>query len=196
MSPALSSLPSGPSATAGPGSIGPLSSPLDLRTRLPRPETGFDWIPLLDLILIGLLFGLVGHRIVFAPGLALELPVAAQVDPALGLDLPSASPPGLPGEVADAVLTVYPNMIFLEGRKIPLARLQNALENSFQERSTSVAPAPSRVLLVKLDRDAPVQQLLDICEIARAAGFARVQLAAEPTAQGGFPAASSGSPLP
>ncbi len=135
-----------------------LTRPLGLESRLTPPDRGLDFVPLLNVLLLGLLFSLLGSRFVFPPGMSVELPRSTQ-----------AALPGLP---AVAVLTARSDNVFLyNGRIHSLDTLTAALQDSRPERDA--------VLLLRLSREVTMQAFLQVCEAARRAGFSQVQIAAE-----------------
>ena len=143
-----------------------MTQPLHLRRYLSTPRTGFDAVPFLDFLLIGLFFILAGSRYLFAPGISIELPTTAY-DP-------------IPGIPASVVLTVQESeLIFFEGRKETMESLPRRLQHYVQTHG-EVAP----ILLLRADRNVDLEDVLRICEMARIAGFGGVQVAAEPTRDG------------
>ena len=142
-----------------------ITSPLDLRRYLTEPDQRLDPVPLLDLILIGLFFVLLGSRFVFAPGLNVELPE-------VGSEALSTLP-------TSAVLTIRENeMILFEGDRVRLGELERRLG----EYMAGEKPEET-ILLVKSDRKVEVQLLLEILDLAHRSGFTRVQIAAEEKAE-------------
>lgn len=146
-----------------------ITEPLNLRGYLrSAPRAGWDFVAVLDLLLIGLLLFANHSRFVFAPGAEVSLAQLAQA--------PLATVAG------SAVLTVRANgMLFFDGRKVQEERLADVLE------SFTVDHPGENELLLKLDHSISVQELIALFEVARAAGFDRVQLAAE-QARGEAPA--------
>ncbi len=147
-------------------SPGSLSSPLDLRRRLARPDVRFDLVPFVDCCILALLFGLLNAEFIFSPGLAMDLPESREA--------------AVSGSSATAVLTVRRNMMLFDGAKYTIEALEPALNAFLGSNRAGRIPADETVLLLKMERDVTAQQFLDICEIARAAGFARIQVASEP----------------
>ncbi|MEX2381746.1 MAG: biopolymer transporter ExbD [Opitutales bacterium] len=150
-----------------------ITRPLQLLDHVKQPAPRFNTVPLVDLALILFCFALFHSKFVFAPGLTIDVrPV----------DLPGVQSVSLSGIEADAVLTIRPNgMLLFEGTILD--------GNNFTDYVAEYVGARTDVvILVWMDRDVSVQALLDVCEKARAAGVAQIQLAAEP----GF---SSGGPV-
>ncbi|MGA2053277.1 MAG: hypothetical protein ABSH19_08200, partial [Opitutales bacterium] len=109
------------------------------------------------------------------------------------LNLPTVSGAPLPGSPADATLTVLTakqnNLFIFEGRIYDLPSLRAELLQ--HHRPPGSAPA---VLLLKAGRNVTVQTLLEICTLARAAGFSTVQIAAEESQSGAIPQNPDASP--
>ncbi|MFP4281396.1 MAG: ExbD/TolR family protein [Opitutales bacterium] len=139
-----------------------ITEPLNLRGYLrAAPRGSWDFLAVLDLLLIvGLLFLHQSHFI-FAPGTEVSL---ASVDAQV-----------MRVGAGAAVLTVRrEGLVFFDGQKIVTGQLPEILAD-FR------AAHPDRTdLLLKADRSLSLQTLTDLFETAEKAGFARVQLAAEP----------------
>ena len=140
-----------------------LSSPLGLQRFLRRADVGFNGIPFLDFLAILFLFALLGSELVFTPGYTFDLP-----------DSRNASLEGLP---VTGVLTLRPNMILFDGAQRNLLNLEGAMRDYLSEQDRADPSTVPQVLLVKMDREVTMDQFLEITEIARAAGFQRVQVA-------------------
>ncbi len=138
-----------------------ITSPLDLRRHLSEIDQRFDFVPFIDLILIGLFSVILGSRFVFAPGLDVELP---KVDSEVLTVLPTA-----------AVLTIRENeMILFEGDRVRIGGLEQKLGEYMTKKKFD-----KTILLVKSDQSVEVRILLEILDLARRSGFSRVQIAAE-----------------
>ncbi|TVR54118.1 MAG: biopolymer transporter ExbD [Puniceicoccaceae bacterium] len=137
-------------------------SPLNLQDQLPRPTRRFPLLPILDVALILLFFGLFQSGFVVAPGLSLELPRTAgePVDHAARFRILTVE------EVEGSELLIF------EGRVLNLAGLERLLP-------TLEKPTRDEVLLIRLDRRVSLETLVRISEVARDAGFERIHLAAE-----------------
>lgn len=140
-----------------------ITRPLDLQSYLKPPSSRINPIPLLDILFIALFFSLLASNFVLAPGLTISLPRGD-----------GGRMAGLP---ADAVLTVHSDkMLFFKERILNLDTLAPVLEKHVQDQAERGAET---ILLLVFDRDVSVQTLLSVSELARGAGVARVQLAAE-----------------
>ncbi len=134
-----------------------LTRPLELDRHLSVPDKRIDVAPLFDALLICLMFLLLGSRFIFSPGETIALPQ-------LGSRV-------APGVATVSVLTYKTDeLMILDGRVITLDRWQ-------QQIGRSKTPAEG-VLLVKADRELPLQTLLRLAELAREAGYSGLQIAA------------------
>jgi biopolymer transport protein ExbD len=139
-----------------------ITRPLNLSTRLRPPPRGFEFLFFVNAGLIALFFVLFGSRFVLSPGLGVDFKVP---------ELRAA----LAGAVAtDVVVAVKgADMAFVEGAKVNFAGLRQYLV----ERAHGQADLR---LLVHADAALTTRELTEIYDMARAAGFAAVQIAAEP----------------
>lgn len=142
-----------------------ITRPLDLATRLRPPPRNFDFLFLVNGALIVLFFGLFGSRFVLSPGLQVEnqnfrIPM-----------MPSATD----GAVVVSLVISLPRsgMALTDDGLMNYPRLRDWLRDRGAQR-------PGMKLLVQADVSVPLQDLIEIHEMARAAGFVGVQLAAEP----------------
>ena len=65
------------------------------------------------------------------------------------------------------------NVILFEGGMYSLPALRKHMESYAKKH-------PGAVMLVRADRQVTMQEFLDLCDMARAVGFANVLVAAEP----------------
>lgn len=139
-----------------------LVDPLNLQQRMRRRPIGvLDPTPFIDLLIIFAVFALGVSRFVQAPGMDVDLVRAATFSQIL------ATP--------SAALTIDPNgSIFFQGLKIPQERLGPTLRAYVEQQ-----PNDSVSLLVMADVSMDLEQLFELMETAREAGFQQVQLAAE-----------------
>lgn len=141
-----------------------ITAPLQLKGYLAEPRFGIDFIPLIDLCLVGLFFALPGSRFITSPGVALDVPtVSAEVLNAI------------PTDAVVTVLTIRDNEIVLfDGSIVRPDAVASVLNDYVAQREGN-----HLVLLIKVDKDVRVQSLLGTCDLARQAGFDIVQIAAE-----------------
>jgi biopolymer transport protein ExbD len=141
--------------------ISRLSSPLGLRTQVSAPERRVDLLPFVDFAFIALLFAFLSSRIIFTPGVA--------------LNLPEAEASQIEGLTSSKVLTVDQGQYLYGGGIYSLETLPRA----FSQNPEGIR---GRVLLIRADRELALQTLVSLSDLARAAGFTRVLVAAEETA--------------
>lgn len=144
-----------------------ITGPLDLQSRLSPPPRDLDFFAWVNVGLIALFFGLLGSRFILAPG----LPIGVGGD--VALDLPLMA--GATAEAGPASVVVSyrrDNVILFEGGKYTLMELRKPMVDYAKKH-------PGAVLLVRADRQVSMQAFLDLCEMARQAGFANVLAAAE-----------------
>lgn len=134
--------------------------PLQLAARIQPLKADVAIVPFLDFLFVAALLALSASTYIFPPGVTVDLPT---LDPA---------PAGMP---AQAVMTVRAgHLLLFEGELVPPEEVAAHLGAYLEERRWR-----DPVLLLKVDRAVDVQELLRLCSDARAAGFARVQIAAE-----------------
>lgn len=144
-----------------------ITSPLDLQSRLSPPPRDLDFFAWVNVGVIALFFGLLGSRFVLASGETIGLQGGG------GIDLPRAGSAAINAEETSVVLSYRSdNVILFEGGKYALPELKKHMEAYAKKH-------PDAVMLVRADRQVSMQAFLDLCEMARAAGFARVVAAAE-----------------
>ncbi len=147
-----------------------ITRPFDLESRLSSPPRDFDFFAWVNVAVIVLFFGLLGSRFVLAPGLPIGVGAAGTFNlPAIGASGQSSA--------ATSVVVSYRgnNVMLFEGGMYGLSDLRKHLELYAQRH-------PGAVMLVRADRQVSVQDFFSLCDMARAAGFAGVQAAAEPQA--------------
>ena len=146
-----------------------ITRPLDLSSRLRPPPRNFDSLFYVSAGLIALMFVLFGSRFVLSPGLGLDFKLPVM-------------PTALPGAAAtDVVIAIKgADLIFVEGAKVDSAGLRSWLIGRAKGH-------PGLRLLVQADATLTTKDLTGIYEMAHDAGFAGVQIAAEPPQQQAIP---------
>jgi biopolymer transport protein ExbD len=139
-----------------------ITRPLNLSSRLKPPPRGFESLFYVNGGLIVLFFVLFGSRFVLSPGLGVDFQVPVM-------------PEALRGAVStDVVIAIKgADMAFVEGAKVNFAGLRQYLLERGQAR-------PGMRLLVQADAALSTGDLTEVYDMARVAGFASVQIAAEP----------------
>ena len=132
-------------------------------------------VPVLDLLVIALLFSLLFTRFVMVPGVR--------------VDLPSSSMQMQQSNLPVAVLTIgNRGMLFFDGGVFEL----NSIDRSFQKYIEEL-PVKDVVLLVKTEGSMDLQLFLELCQMAQDAGFVQVQIAGEhlPNSESALPSTNS-----
>jgi biopolymer transport protein ExbD len=139
-----------------------ITRPLDLASRLRPPQHGYEFVFYVNAGLIALFFVLFGSRFVLSPGLGLDFSLPVM-------------PAALAGAVStDVVVSIKgENLAFVAGAKVDFTGLRGYLN----ERAKGAAALR---LLVQADAALTMRDLTEIYDMAREAGFASVQIAAEP----------------
>jgi biopolymer transport protein ExbD len=144
-----------------------ITQPLELQSRLSPPPRDLDFFAWVNVALIVLFFGLLGSRFVLAPG----MPIGVGGEG--GIDLPQIAGATAGAGPASVVVSYRrDNVILFEGGMYNLPELRKHME-------TYARKHPGAVMLVRADRQVSMQAFLDLCEMARAVGFANVLAAAE-----------------
>ena len=139
-----------------------ITRPLDLAERLRPPLRSYEAVFYLNVGLIALVLVLFGSRFVLSPGLGVdfEVPVMrAALAGAVSTDVVIA----LKGD----------NLAFVDGAKVNFIGLRQFLVERAKVR-------PGCRLLVQADASVTARDLTEVYDMARMAGFASVQIAAEP----------------
>jgi biopolymer transport protein ExbD len=139
-----------------------LISPLNIRIAYQSPKSEMDLIPFLDAVLIGFLFFMLSSRLVFAPGIAVDIPRAdlESLDPVLVTDVMTVSRRGAN------------TLFFYEGALLDFEGLRGMAES---EDSANVGK--KGVLLIKMDADLSIQLQAELVSVAKLMGYSRVQMA-------------------
>jgi biopolymer transport protein ExbD len=144
---------------------GEFTSSFGLLERLKRPEIKVDFIPVLDLMVLALLVSLLFTRFVMLPGVRVNLP---ETDLRMQHDA---------SEVV--VLTIgNEGMLFFAGSVYEHGSIEQAFSRHLDGRGMQ-----AQVLLVKAAASMELQSFLDLCQMAQAAGFDEVQIAADRQAE-------------
>jgi len=141
-----------------------ITRPLNLSARLRPPPRGFEFLFYVNGGLIALFFVLFGSRFVLSPGLGLDFSVPSM-------------PEAMTGAVSTDVVVAIKgaDMAFVEGAKVNFTGLRQYLIERAHGRT-------AMRLLVQADAALTTRDLTAVYDMAREAGFASVQIAAEPAA--------------
>jgi biopolymer transport protein ExbD len=139
-----------------------ITRPLNLSSRLKPPPRSFESLFYVNGGLIVLFFVLFGSRFVLSPGLGVDFKIPVM-------------PAAIAGAAsADVVIAIKgADMAFVEGAKVNFTGLRQYLFERAQARA-------GLRLLVQADASLTTRDLTEVYDMARAAGFASVQIAAEP----------------
>jgi biopolymer transport protein ExbD len=142
-----------------------LASPLNLRIAYQVPRNEMDLLPFLDLVLIGFLFFMLSSRMVFAPGILVNTPQGQNevLQSVLVSDVLTVSKRG------DNLLFFFRGAIYdFDGLE------QYALANPAASVSNHA------VILLKLDRDLPIELQTELLRLMRHLGYGKAHVAVEP----------------
>ena len=137
------------------------TEPFGLKARLKRPTIKLDMVPVLDLLFIALLFGLLFTRFVMVPGVSVELPKSE-------LQMSQSKLPV-------TVLTIgNGGMLFFDGAVFELSSIGRGF-GKYHEKIIE----QDVVLLIKTEGSMDLQLFLELCQMAKDAGFVQVQIAGD-----------------
>ena len=137
------------------------TEPFGLMARLQRPPIRLDVVPVLDMLVIALLFGLLFTRFVMVPGVR--------------VDLPDTEMQMQPSNLPVSVLTIgNGGMLFFDGAVFEI----NSIERGFQHHIAEL-DGRNAVLLIKTQGTMDLQLFLKLCHMAQKAGFVQAQVAGE-----------------
>ena len=140
---------------------GAYTKPLGLTAHLERPSVKLDAVPILDLMVIALLFGLLFTRFVMVPGMQVDLPDSE-------MQMPASTRPV-------SVLTIgNRGMLLFDGVVFEMDTIGRGFESHIREKVDDEV-----VLLVKTEGSMELQRFLALCRMAEEAGFVQVQIAGE-----------------
>ncbi|MFP4673781.1 MAG: ExbD/TolR family protein [Opitutales bacterium] len=136
------------------------TAPLGLMGRLKYPIIRVGFVPVLDLLVLALLFSLLFTRFVAFPGVHVNLPVT---------DLRIRQ-----GAGAAAVLTIeHKGMLLFDGKVYDFQTIEGAFHSHMEEADEN----QETVLLVKAQASMELEAFLELCRMAQEAGFAQIQIA-------------------
>ena len=147
-----------------------ITRPLELQSRLSAPPRDLNFFAWVSVGVIALFFGLLGSRFVLPPGTVID--TGSGAENAFILPQGGSIPDGVGPATSVVVSYRRDNVILFEGGMYTLIELRKHMEAYAKEH-------PKAVMLVRADRQVSVQAFLDLCEMAKQVGFARVVMAAE-----------------
>lgn len=117
--------------------------------------------PLVDTLLILLIFVLLSSAFVFQPGLRVRLPEAASIDEEPKQDI--------------VLVLTRDNHLYLNDDPVQTAQLGARLRERLRDRTETV-------VIVKADREVLHGRVVEVMDIAKSAGAVRLAIATEPKA--------------
>ena len=146
-----------------------ITRPLDLGSRLRPAPRNFDTLFWVNGGLIVLFFGLFGSRFVLSPG----LPIANEA-----FALPSSGTAIQTGAMTSVVISLpRPGMALTDDGLYSYLGLKDWMEHRVAKEGRAAR------LLIQADASVPMQDLVQLHDMARQAGFESVQLATQSTAR-------------
>ena len=136
----------------------PFTEPFGFARYLKKSNGTFDFVPFVDLIVVGLLVSLMFTRFVVQPGVKVDLPVTDMRMQHSGSGV--------------AVLTIGANqMLFFDNGVYEASTIGRSFSD-FVDKSGR----EDLVLLIKVQSSMDVQTFLELVELAQGAGFGQVQI--------------------
>lgn len=146
-----------------------LTRPFAFSEHLRPVPAGIDPLPLVDFFLLGLFALFLLQPLLFSPGVSIAMPTG-----------PSET---LAGVRADAIVTLWEDRLVTAEGSFPAGEAAGPLE-----RLRAGLPADREATLLLLaDRGLPLAGLQEVLHAATEAGFATVQVAAQPEEAGTIP---------
>jgi biopolymer transport protein ExbD len=118
-----------------------------------------DLIPLIDIVLLLLIFFILSSRFIFQSAVAVNLPtsVTSEVEAQANHD----------------VILTKSGLIFFDGRKVNREGLNFGLE-------LALSKGRNPLVIIKADKDVPYNQIMKIMGLIKKAGIKKIALATEP----------------
>ncbi len=132
---------------------------MNFRRRAERIAGRIELIPLIDVVLLLLIFFILSSRFIFQSGIVVDLPQAVTRE-----SRPSSS---------HTIILTKSGFIFYDGRKVNLEGLNFGLE-------LATAKGRNPLLIIKADRGVSYGQVVEIIGLVKKRGINRVALATEP----------------
>ena len=136
----------------------PFSEPFGFSRHLKKSSGALDFIPFIDLIVVGLFVSLMFTRFVVLPGVKVDLPATDMRMRHSGATM--------------AVLTIGANqMLFFDNGVYEAATIGRSFADFVEKNDRGAL-----VLLIKVQSSMDVQAFLQLVELAQGAGFSEVQI--------------------
>jgi biopolymer transport protein ExbD len=130
--------------------------------RIRRTRPGLDLTPLVDTVLNLLIFFMLSSSFAFQPGIRVRLPEAASKEEEPKQDL--------------VLVLTRDQRLYLNDDPVQLPDLAALLQQHVRQRDDAV-------VIIKADRDVLHGHVVEVMDIAKAAGVGRLAIATEPKAQ-------------
>jgi biopolymer transport protein ExbD len=139
-----------------------ITRPIDLSKHQRQPQRSYEFLFYVNAGLLALFFVLFGSRFVLSPGLGVDFSVPVM-------------PAALTGAIStDVVIAIKgADLAFVEGAKVNFSGLRQFLLERAKGRT-------GLRLLIQADASLTTRDLTEVYDMARVAGFAAIQIAAEP----------------
>ncbi len=118
-----------------------------------------DLIPLIDIVLLLLIFFILSSRFIFQSVVTVNLPAAVT--------------PEMEAQANHAVILTKSGLIFFDGRKVNREGLNFGLE-------LALSKGRNPLVIIRADKDVPYNQVMNIMGLIKKAGIKRMALATEP----------------
>ena len=126
-------------------------------------RVGLDMTPLIDVVLMLVIFFMLTTTFVLAPGIKVDLPKGSSVQRAQETD--------------QVVVVTKEGDVYYRDERVDLATLQAALHQSQQEQ-------PGLRVVIKADKNALHGRVVDIMDLAKTMGIERLAIATAPKQAG------------
>lgn len=132
---------------------------MKFKRRAQRMVGKIDLIPLIDVVLLLLIFFILSSRFIFQS--------------VVTVNLPPAITPEVEAQANNTVILTRSGLIFFDGRKVNQEGLNFGLE-------LALSKGRNPLVIIKADEGVPYSQVVRIMELARKVGIKRLALATEP----------------
>ncbi len=132
---------------------------MEFKRQAQRIAGKIDLIPLIDVVLLLLIFFILSSRFIFQSVIAVDLPEAITAD--------------MEARANHTVILTRDGIIFFDGRRVTEEGLNFGLE-------LALSRGRDPLVIIKADEEVSYSQVMKIMSLAREAGIKRLALATEP----------------
>ena len=143
------------------------TEPVDILSKVRKDGFTLSVFAVFDVLLIALMFTMLSSKYILASGISIRLDGE--------MELPETAASSLDGVFADDSLSV----LNIRGKGMIMFGGKIYNEEAFAREMKNFKPR-GEILLIKADAGVSGQTLLNICSVAKSAGFKQVQMAAKP----------------